>query len=132
MANGTCEYEAKGKTRVQVESYTDIPENNPDYMKIALSHQPIGVGVDAGEYPFQNYKNGVITSADCFKASNHAITAVGYGVTPAGMEFWIVKNSWGNSWGENGYVRIQNTGEMDHGICGINESTSFATTINGE
>lgn len=51
MANGTCDL-GSGKTRVQVESYTDIPANTPAYMKIALSHQPIGVGVDAAQLPF--------------------------------------------------------------------------------
>jgi KDEL-tailed cysteine endopeptidase len=129
MANGICDYDSRGKTRVQVQSYTDIPANNPTFMKIALSHQPIAIGVDASELPFQTYKNGIITSDDCYKTSDHAITAVGYGVSPQGLEFWIVKNSWGNDWGENGYVRIWNSGKDDVGVCGINEDTSFPTTI---
>ena len=132
MNNGTCNYESSGKTRVQVESYTDIPANTPAYMKIALSHQPIGVGIDAAQMPFQTYHGGIMTSTDCYVSQDHAVTAVGYGVSPSGMEFWIVKNSWGNSWGENGYIRIQNTGNNDAGICGINMSTSFATTITSD
>lgn len=96
---------------------------------MAVAQQPVGVGVDAGELPFQTYKNGIIDSAACLKGTNHAITAVGYGTRASdNMNYWIVRNSWGPEWGEAGYVRIQNTGTNDKGICGINESPAWATT----
>lgn len=57
---------------------------------------------------------------------DHAVTVVGYGVSPAGTEFWIVKNSWGYGWGENGYVRIAIVAGA--GICGVQTSPAYAVT----
>lgn len=79
-------------------------------MKIAVAQQPVGIGVDAGQLPFQTYQSGILDSPNCYKAPNHAITIVGYGVDPvSNMEYWIVRNSWGAAWGEGGYIKIANT-----------------------
>jgi len=64
-----------------------------------------------------HYIKGIITDQTCGESLDHAILAVGYGVDSDGTEYYIVKNSWGNKWGEDGYVRI---GAVDgQGICGI-------------
>lgn len=110
-------------------NYTDVPANNTLALMAAVAQQPVGVGLDAGEAPFQTYTSGIISDPSCYKASNHAVTAVGYGVRESdSMKFWIVRNSWGAEWGESGYVRIQNTGVNDRGMCGINETPTWATT----
>jgi len=66
---------------------------------------------------FHAYTGGIITDTDCGVHHNHAITAVGFGVSVGGIEYYIVKNSWGPGWGEEGYVRIGVV--AGKGICGV-------------
>lgn len=85
-------------------------------MKAAIQQQPVAVTIDASQYPFMHYMSGIITDTECGVALDHGVLAVGYGVED-GTEYYIVKNSWGADWGEEGYVRI---GAVDgKGICGI-------------
>jgi len=92
-----------------------------------VAQQPVGLSVDATQFKF--YSTGIITSADCFTETDHGVTAIGYGVRASdGMKYFIIKNSWGTNWGENGYVRVMNNGLEDRGICGINMFPSYATT----
>jgi len=71
------------------------------------------------------YKSGIIKDKDgCGNQLNHAVVAVGYGVEN-GVKFWIVKNSWDTNWGEQGYIRIQDTEVAGRGVCGINTQNSF-------
>ena len=65
------------------------------------------------------YHSGIITKKDaCPTQVDHAIAAVGWG-KEGNTQYYIVRNSWGTSWGEQGYVRIQTSdGE---GVCGINQ-----------
>lgn len=87
---------------------------NEEVMKLALIHDgPLAVGFEV--YPdFKFYKGGVYVHTGLqdhfnpFELTNHAVLLVGYGVDAAtGTKYWIVKNSWGNSWGESGYFRIR-------------------------
>jgi cathepsin F len=75
---------------------------------------PLAAAVNANMFKY--YKGGVMkySSSMCSTAVNHAITLVGYGATTAGAKYWIIKNSWGASWGEKGYIRLA------WGTCGIN------------
>ncbi len=69
---------------------------------------------------------GVFTG-DCGTDLDHGVLAVGYG-NENGLDYWIVKNSWGDFWGERGYLRMQrNIGANDFGLCGINIEPSYAT-----
>ena len=62
-------------------------------LKLAVAQQPIGIGVDGGELPFQTYTGGILDSPTCLKSPNHAITIVGYGVHDTdNLEYWIVRN----------------------------------------
>jgi len=72
---------------------------------------------------FQRYHSGVYTSRFCGKTTknvNHAVVATGYGVEK-NMKYWNVKNSWGASWGQNGYFMI----ERDSNMCAISQCNSY-------
>ena len=86
----------------------------------------MSVTIDAGAYPFMHYMSGIITDTSCGAALDHAVLAVGYGVED-GTEYYLVKNSWGADWGEDGYVRI---GVQDGGpgICGIQALSLYPET----
>jgi len=102
--------------------YAEVPKNDFTQLRAALKKIPVSVAVMAGNDAFKLYKGGIISS-NCGTDLDHAIMAVGYG-----NGFWIIKNSWGASWGEQGYVRIasgsQNSGK---GVCGINSDNSYPT-----
>ena len=86
-------------------------------MKNALNQQPLMVAIEADSYYFQLYSSGILTNvSECGTNLDHAVLAVGYG-TENGTDFWLIKNSWGTSWGEKGYVKLG----MNHfnGVCGV-------------
>ncbi|XVE53077.1 hypothetical protein DITRI_Ditri02bG0175600 [Diplodiscus trichospermus] len=56
---------------------------------------------------------------------SHAVTIVGYGTSEEGTDYWLIKNSWGPSWGENGYMRIQRNVGTPGGLCGIAMKASY-------
>jgi len=62
------------------------------------------------------YKSGILDSEDCGTKVDHAVNAVGYG-TEGEKEFYIVRNSWGFDWGDDGYLKIAAVDGV--GICGV-------------
>jgi cathepsin F len=100
-------------------SYSTFSCADEDEMKEFLfGTNPLAAALNAS--PLQTYTSGVLdaTSAQCpADGINHAVLIVGYGTDPSvGLDYWIVKNSWGKNWGENGYFRIR----RGNGTCGIN------------
>jgi len=97
-----------------------VSANNNAALMQAVNLGPISVAIQANQVVFLYYTGGII-SANCGTYTDHAVLVVGYG-----NGYWIVKNSWGAAWGEQGYVRIANV--AGYGVCGINTSPSYATT----
>ena len=85
-------------------------------MKQAISKQPISVAIEADKMVFQLYTGGVLDSSKCGTSLDHGVLAVGFG-TDSGKEYYKVKNSWGSSWGEEGFVRLAIV--SGDGTCGI-------------
>jgi C1A family cysteine protease len=90
----------------------------------AAAHQPIAVGICAGT-SLMFYSSGVVDS--CCDGLNHGVLVVGYGTDKqSGSDYWVVKNSWGGSWGEKGFFRLKR-GNTKEGLCGIATAASFPT-----
>ncbi len=120
---GTCTYSsAKGK--VLLTGLTDVTANSGSQLQAAVAQQPVSVAIEADKSVFQSYTGGIITSTTCGTSIDHGVLAVGYG-SSSGTDYWIVKNSWGASWGEKGYVRIGRTTGGGAGICGIQSQPSY-------
>ncbi|XP_049585369.1 cathepsin S, ortholog2, tandem duplicate 1 [Syngnathus scovelli] len=102
---GQCRYSAAQRA-ANCSGYNVLPENDEDALKQALAViGPISVAIDASRPTFAFYSSGVYDDASCSKSVNHAVLAVGYG-TQDGKQFWLVKNSWGASFGDGGYIRM--------------------------
>ena len=111
-----------------VSGYVDVPSGDEEALKEAVATiGPVSVAIDVTEDKFMLYKDGIFVDNTCSNQElNHGVLAVGYGTntTTNGKEqdFWIVKNSWGSSWGEDGYIRMaRNLNNM----CGIATAASY-------
>jgi len=116
--DGDCQYNKNKAVKVAT-GYQFVTANSTDQLKAALVNSPVSVLIEADQNVFQFYSSGVIRKK-CGAELDHAVLAVGY--EKVGLyEAFIVKNSWGTSWGNQGYVYIgtnqkQNKGQ---GVCGI-------------
>ena len=117
---GKCQYTAS-KGVGKVKSYTNVPKNSPAQLQAAIAKAPVSVAIEADQISFQSYKSGVITTG-CGTNLDHGVLAVGYGTDATAGDYFIVKNSWGASWGDQGYVLI---GAGSSNVCGILSMASY-------
>jgi C1A family cysteine protease len=114
----SCAYSSKSKTSVEVSKYGNVTADSVTSMKNALAAQPLAVSIEADKYVFQAYSGGVLDSTQCGTNLDHAVLAVGYGTdSTTGKQYWLVKNSWGTTWGDKGYIKLAIVDGQ--GICGV-------------
>jgi len=116
--DGTCKF--KQAVAVNTNGGSNlVTAQDTDALKTALVTQPVSVAIEADEDIFQMYSSGVIKDG-CGANLDHAVLAVGY-TTVGSDEAFIVKNSWGASWGQEGYVYLSTSSEYNNGsgACGI-------------
>ncbi|XP_023635072.1 germination-specific cysteine protease 1 isoform X2 [Capsella rubella] len=122
-SNGKCNSFLNSRV-VSIDGYEDVPTKDEAALKKAISHQPVSVAIEAGGRIFQHYQSGIFTG-ECGTNLDHAVVAVGYG-TENGVDYWIVRNSWGPRWGEEGYIRMErNLAASKSGKCGIAVEASY-------
>jgi len=125
QSNGTCNYDPS-KVVVRISGFTDVSSDDDNALLQAVAQQPVAAGIEADSTTFQFYTSGVITSSSCGTEIDHSVLIVGYG-TENGINYWKVKNSWGQSWGEDGYVFIKRQSGEGPGECGIAIEASYPT-----
>jgi len=108
-----------------VSGFVDLPENDEEALKSAIATQgPCSVGIQADNDDFMFYSAGVYRNSKCTAAGiDHGVLTVGYG-DDNGDEYWLVKNSWGEDWGDEGYIKIARN---ENNMCGIAADASYPT-----
>ncbi|CAN1123371.1 Senescence-specific cysteine protease SAG39 [Linum perenne] len=121
--DGTCDRKKMKNLLAKISGYEVVPSNNETALQAAVAKRPVSVAIDAGSYSFQFYSSGIFTDS-CQSDLNHGVAAVGYG-KGGGGKYWVVKNSWGSDWGENGYIRMERGVRTRGGKCGIAMMASY-------
>lgn len=123
---GTCTQSKCAKdAKVAPTGFKDVTANSDTAMMSALNLGPVSVAIEADQTAFQLYKSGVFT-ATCGTNLDHGVLAVGYG-TLNNVDYYKVKNSWGTSWGMDGYILLQRGVSQKEGQCGILAEPSYPT-----
>ena len=124
-----------------IDGFEDVPPGDEKELEKAVSQQPVSIAIEADTKAFMLYQGGVFDSKECGSQVDHGVLVVGYGYDdhPNATEathhhhknhhrhFWKVKNSWGNQWGEGGFIRMARRISAETGQCGITTAPSFPT-----
>ena len=122
--DGTCK-DSQYTGQVNVANYQNVPANSVAQLKAAIAQAPVSVTIEADQFVFQGYTGGILDSTACGTNLDHAVAAVGYG-TESGQDYYLVRNSWGASWGDAGYIKI--AAVEGAGICGIQMQSLYPAT----
>jgi C1A family cysteine protease len=118
-SNPTCETACSVNSKSKITSFIDVSASSDEAMMTALSKQPVSIAIEADQREFQLYKSGVFTGT-CGTDLDHGVLAVGYG-TLDGEDYYLVKNSWASSWGQDGYIMLGRGSKYNDGDgqCGM-------------
>lgn len=115
---GTLTGECEPVEHTRVASFEDV-ENTVEALMAAIAEQPVSVAIQADQQSFQFYRSGVFDDPACGNDLDHGVTAVGYGTSEDGKDYFKVRNSWGGTWGDGGYILMSRSSENVNGTCGI-------------
>jgi C1A family cysteine protease len=123
----TCDSSKTGDHAATITGCELVPNNNETALAMAVANQPVSILIDSNSTTFMRWYGGGIFPGPCGTDHDHAVTAVGYGTTANGTNYWIVKNSWGTSWGDSGYILMQKDIANSTGLCGLAMGASYPT-----
>ncbi|XP_028081031.1 senescence-specific cysteine protease SAG12-like [Camellia sinensis] len=121
--DNTCDNTKAATSVVKIDGYEVVPSSNEQALLQAVAHQPVSVAIESTGQNFRHYSSGVFTGP-CGTNLDTAVTIIGYGTTTDGINYWLVKNSWGSGWGEYGYMKIDRD-VVAEGRCGIALEASY-------
>lgn len=109
-------------TFAHIKGFIKVKKNNSDALRLALvTHGPIASSVNSDRKTFRFYSHGIYDDPKCGKKTDHAVLTVGYGVDND-VPYWIIKNSWGHLWGDDGYIKVA----MNNDRCGVTNGPLLA------
>ena len=125
MKNEACNSAKEKTVAATITSFTDVPANSEAQLMAALAKGPVSIAIEADQAGFQSYKSGVF-SGPCGVKLDHGVLAVGYTA-----DAWIVKNSWGATWGDAGYIMLARNNNPPSGTCGLLLQPSYPISGTG-
>ncbi|KAL3377097.1 hypothetical protein AABB24_003489 [Solanum stoloniferum] len=126
-SQGACKITKVNHKVVTIDGYRDVPQEETALL-CAVAQQPVSVGIDGTSADFQLYRGGIYDGS-CSSSPDdlsHGVLIVGYG-SEGDDDYWIIKNSWGTSWGVEGYGYIRRNSDLPYGVCAINSLASYPT-----
>ncbi|KAJ8943320.1 hypothetical protein NQ318_004761 [Aromia moschata] len=118
-SDGYCEFTAS-KSVLTISGWYDLPSSEYALQDAVANVGPVAAAMNAQLQSFSYYEGGIYWDSDCSSQIDHGVLVVGYG-TENGQDYWLIKNSWGTSWGEGGYMRMA----RNVGMCGIDVENSY-------
>jgi KDEL-tailed cysteine endopeptidase len=117
--SGSCETTCDVVKNSVIHDYNDVAPSSDDAMMTALMQQPVSIAIQADQKEFQLYQSGVFTGS-CGVELDHGVLVVGYG-SENGEDYYLIKNSWSTSWGDNGYIKLGRGSQYNSGAgqCGM-------------
>jgi cathepsin L len=110
-----CKY-SKANLGSTLSTYSNVQQGDENALQQAVNKGPTSVAIDASHSSFQFYTSGVYYEPDCSStALDHGVLAIGWGVS--GSDYWLVKNSWGTDWGQQGYIWMSRNRDNNCGIA---------------
>ncbi|KZC08721.1 PREDICTED: cathepsin L [Dufourea novaeangliae] len=121
--NDKCRFNPMNKGASDV-GYVEIPQGDEDKLKAAVATiGPISIAIDASRTTFQFYSEGIYYEPECSSEElDHAVLVVGYGTDENEQDYWLVKNSWGTTWGDQGYIKMSRNKDNN---CGVASSAVY-------
>ncbi|XP_019429468.1 PREDICTED: ervatamin-B-like [Lupinus angustifolius] len=117
---GTCQASKVGNIAT-ITSFAKVAQSDAALLS-ATAIQPISVSVDATDMKQYTKDSGIFDGRNCKNTTdvNHSMLIVGYDRSKEGVDYWIVKNSWGKDWGKDGYIWIKRNTNLPYGVCAVN------------
>ncbi|XP_075091071.1 cysteine protease XCP2 isoform X1 [Nicotiana tabacum] len=127
VSQGACNITKVNQKVVTIDGYRDVPQEESALL-CAVAQQPVSAGIDGSSADFQLYRGGIYDGRCSSNPDDlsHGLLIVGYG-SEGDDDYWIMKNSWGTSWGMEGYGYIRRNTDLPYGVCAINSLASYPT-----
>ncbi|EEE66441.1 hypothetical protein OsJ_22818 [Oryza sativa Japonica Group] len=129
-AQGACQFDASSSASgvaATISGYQRVNPNDEGSLAAAVASQPVSVAIEGSGAMFRHYGSGVFTADSCGTKLDHAVAVVGYGAEADGSGgggYWIIKNSWGTTWGDGGYMKLEKD-VGSQGACGVAMAPSY-------
>ena len=122
--DGSCDLAKEGDHVATITGFEDVPTNDEGSLKKAVANQPVAAAIEADHRAFQLYTSGVFDDVSCGTQLDHGVLVVGYG-TEDGKPYWLLKNSWGEVWGDKGFFKLAIGVAGPPGLCGVAMVASY-------
>ncbi|KAI4879793.1 hypothetical protein NFI96_027057 [Prochilodus magdalenae] len=124
---GRCRFDSR-KALATCFGYKMVQPREDALQHAVATIGPISVAIDVSRHSFQSYQSGVYDDPACSSTNlGHAVLVVGYGTDKKGKDYWLVKNTWGVDWGENGYIRMSRNKRNQCGIASQGQKDTYVS-----